>query len=331
MNERREQLLKEIVETYIKLVKPVGSKALCKKFKCSSATIRNEMAILEDLGLIEKNHISSGRVPSEAGYKYYVEHLMKPKEMTGEDMLKLQTIFQNKDLVLSDAITKCMDIISEITNYTSVVLGKSSADNSLKQVSIIPLNDTSLVALVCTDKGIVENRQYQIPPESNIEEIVKVCELINKELVGTPINEVSKRLEFEIKPRISKKIKQYEYVYNIFLDAFNDFARNKETVHFSGKSNILKYPEYSNAEDIKRIVEKFEDESLVRKIESDNDEVKIYIGKENNFDSNATIVTSKYNYGGEEGTIAIVGPKRMEYAKVVGLLNYIHDNLNKKE
>ena len=331
MNERREQLLKEIVETYIKLVKPVGSKALCKKFKCSSATIRNEMAILEDLGLIEKNHISSGRVPSEAGYKYYVEHLMKPKEMTGEDMLKLQTIFQNKDLVLSDAITKCMEIISEITNYTSVVLGKSSADNSLKQVSIIPLNDTSLVALVCTDKGIVENRQYQIPPESNIEEIVKVCELINKELVGTPINEVSKRLEFEIKPRISKKIKQYEYVYNIFLDAFNDFARNKETVHFSGKSNILKYPEYSNAEDIKRIVEKFEDESLVRKIESDNDEVKIYIGKENNFDSNATIVTSKYNYGGEEGTIAIVGPKRMEYAKVVGLLNYIHDNLNKKE
>ena len=120
-------------------------------------------------------------------------------------------------------------------------------------------------------------------------------------------------------------------MYNIFLDAFNDFARNKETVHFSGKSNILKYPEYSNAEDIKRIVEKFEDESLVRKIESDNDEVKIYIGKENNFDSNATIVTSKYNYGGEEGTIAIVGPKRMEYAKVVGLLNYIHDNLNKKE
>ncbi len=331
MNERREQLLKEIVETYIKLVKPVGSKALCKKFKCSSATIRNEMAILEDLGLIEKNHISSGRVPSEAGYKYYVEHLMKPKEMTGEDMLKLQTIFQNKDLVLSDAITKCMDIISEITNYTSVVLGKSSADNSLKQVSIIPLNDTSLVALVCTDKGIVENRQYQIPSESNIEEIVKVCELINKELVGTPINEVSRRLEFEIKPRISKKIKQYEYVYNIFLDAFNDFARNKETVHFSGKSNILKYPEYSNAEDIKRIVEKFEDESLVRKIESDNDEVKIYIGKDNNFDSNATIVTSKYNYGGEEGTIAIVGPKRMEYDKVVGLLNYIHDNLNKKE
>ena len=79
MNERREQLLKEIVETYIKLVKPIGSKALCKKFKCSSATIRNEMAVLEDLGLIEKNHISSGRVPSEAGYKYYVEHLMQPK------------------------------------------------------------------------------------------------------------------------------------------------------------------------------------------------------------------------------------------------------------
>ena len=331
MNERREQLLKEIVETYIKLVKPVGSKALCKKFKCSSATIRNEMAVLEDLGLIEKNHISSGRVPSEQGYKYYVEHLMRPKEMTGEDMLKLQTIFQNKDLVLSDAITRCMEIISEITNYTSVVLGKSSADNTLKQVSIIPLNETSIVALVCTDKGIVENRQYKLPTDTNVDEVVKVCEIINKELVGTPINEVSKRLEFEVKPKIAKKIKQYEYVYHIFLDAFNDFTNGHETVHFSGKSNLLKYPEYNNTEDIKRIVEKFEDESLVRKIESDDDGVKIYIGNDNNFDSNVTIVTSKYNYGGEEGTIAIVGPKRMEYDKVVGLLSYIHDNLNKKE
>ena len=112
MSERQNELLKEIVESYINSVKPVGSKALCKKFKLSSATIRNEMAELERLGFLEKNHVSSGRIPSEAGYKYYVDHLMKPRELNGEEMLKLQTIFQNQQLQVSDAIARCMEIIS---------------------------------------------------------------------------------------------------------------------------------------------------------------------------------------------------------------------------
>src|SRR5574344_2762340 len=110
MNERQKELLKAIVEEYIKDAKPIGSNSLCKRFKCSSATIRNEMGILESLGYIEKNHISSGRVPSELGYKYYVTYLMKPKELNGEEMLKLQTIFSNQNLEISDAITKCVDI-----------------------------------------------------------------------------------------------------------------------------------------------------------------------------------------------------------------------------
>ena len=124
MDARRNSILKEIVETFIKTAKPVGSKALCDKFNLSSATIRNEMAVLEELGYIEKNHVSSGRVPSEAGYRYYVEHLMEAEKITGSDMLKLQKIFASGDLELSDAINKCMEIISDLTNYTSVVLGE---------------------------------------------------------------------------------------------------------------------------------------------------------------------------------------------------------------
>ena len=118
MDTRREAILKEIVECYIREVRPVGSKALCEKFNCSSATIRNEMAVLEELGYIEKNHISSGRVPSEKGYRYYTDNLMKPKELTGEDVLKLQTIINNRELGINDAILRCVEIISEITDYT---------------------------------------------------------------------------------------------------------------------------------------------------------------------------------------------------------------------
>ena len=333
MGDRQQALLKEIVETYIKNVRPVGSKGLCKKFKLSSATIRNEMAALENLGYLEKNHVSSGRIPSEKGYRFYVENLMKPKELNGEEILKLQTIFHNQELVVSDAISKCMEIISDITNYTSVVLGKNSKENTLQQVTIVPVENDQVVALVCTNKGIVENKKFKIPNSIFIEELIKTSEIINKMLVGTPIDEVSSRLEYEIKPVISKKIKQYEKVYEIFYDAFNDFTKNNANVFFSGKSNILKQPEYSDVNEIKRIISKFDDESLVRKIEENGDGVKVYIGDETEFDPNVTVIKSHYNINGEEGTIAIVGPKRMEYDKVVGLLNYLNkelDELNEK-
>ena len=330
MDERKKNLLREIVESYIKNVKPVGSQALCKKFKLSSATIRNEMAALEKLGYLEKNHVSSGRIPSEAGYKYYVDHLMKPRELNGEEMLQLQTIFHNQQLQVSDAVAKCMEIIADLTNYTSVVLGKSSSENTLQQVNLVPLDNNQVIALVCTNKGIVENKKFNVPDNIFMDELVKTCELINKMLVGTPIDEVSKRLEFDIKPIISKTIKQYEAVYEIFYDAFNDFSKHSSNIFFSGKNNILKQPEYNNIDEIKRIVNKFEDESLVRKIEETGDGINVYIGDESQFDPNVTVIKTKYNLNGEEGTIAIVGPKRMEYDRVIGLLEYLSNELNKK-
>lgn len=331
MDERQKDLLKEIVETYIKTIKPVGSKGLCDKFNLSSATIRNEMAFLEQLGYLEKNHVSSGRIPSEKGYKYYVENLMKPKELNGEEMLKLQTIFHNQELQISDTIQECMQIISEITNYTSVVLGKSSKENTLRQVSIVPLDHNQVIALVCTDKGVVENKTFKIPANIYIDELVKTSEIINKMLIGTPIDEVSERLELEIKPIISKRIKQYEAVYEIFYDAFNDFTKNTTNVFFSGKSNMLKQPEYDNVEEVKNIISKFEDDKLIKNIESKSDGINVYIGNETEFDSNVTVVKTHYNLNGEEGTIAIVGPKRMEYDKVFGLLEYINKELEKRK
>ena len=329
MDDRKKELLKEIVENYVKTVKPVGSNSLCKKLKCSSATIRNEMAMLESMGYIEKNHISSGRIPSEKGYKYYVENLMKPKDLTGEDMLKLQTIFSNKELKVNDAVAKCMEIISDLTNYTSVVLGKSSSDNLLRQINIIALDEQKIVAVVCTDKGVVENKQFILDKNTNVEEIVKTGEMINKMLVGTPIDRVSEKLEFEIKPIIAKKIKDYETVYNIFYDAFNDFLHHNTNIHVSGRVNLLKEPEYDDATSIKRIASKLEDESFREMVNSidGNEDLKIYIGEESNFDDNVTVIKRKYKSGGEEGTIAIIGPKRMEYERVVSLLNYMVDKI----
>lgn len=332
MDERQKDILKEIVEGYIKEAKPIGSRHLCEKFNCSSATIRNEMAFLEKLGYIEKNHISSGRIPSEFGYKYYVENLMKPKELTGEDMLKLQTLFTNQDLLVSDAIKACLEIISDITNYTSISLGKESNENTLKQISIIPLDEEKIVALVCTDKGIIKNKQFTISSEINLKEIVKTSEIINKMLIGTPIGLISERLEYEIKPIISQQMKQYEAVYGIFYEAFNDFLNTRENVHIVGKTKMLNQPEYNDTDEIRRLIAKLEDDSSIRKIEKDakDKSISIYIGSENEFDDNVTVIKTNYSIGGEEGTIAIIGPKRMEYDKVVGVLNILNKWLEEK-
>lgn len=327
---RQKDLLKEIIEEHIKTARPVGSKSLCKKFKCSSATIRNDMATLEELGYLEKTHISSGRVPSESGYRYYVDNLMEPKKISGEDMLKLQTIFNNQELELSDVISKSLEIISDITNYTSVVLGKESKDNKLSKVEVIPLNEKQLVAIVITDKGHVENKNLILEKNIPLNEISKTTELLNKMLIGTPIDEVPSKLEFEIKPIIRNYIENYEVVYNAFYNALSNFTSERD-VRFKGKTNILKQPEFNTVDDVKNIISKFESKDIVSKIEETNDEVKIYIGSESEFDDNVTVIKTKYKANnGTEGTIAIIGPKRMEYERVVNMLEYLKEHIENK-
>ncbi len=329
ITERQKSILKFIVEEYVKTVKPVSSNEICKSLNCSSATIRNEMVILEELGYLEKNHFASGRQPSEAGYKYYVENLMTPKDITGEDMLKLQTIFHNQSLVLTDAIQKSLELVAEITNYTSVVLGKSSSENKLKKVEVISLDDDKILTMLITDKGYVEYKNLYLP-DADIEEVIKTVNLINKMIAGTPINEISEKLEYDVKPIISQYVKQHEVLYNAFYDAFASFTNKASDVHFAGKNNFLKQPEFNNIEKVKEMLAKFDDVDTISEMEEQNNGINIYIGKDSELSDDVSVIKTKYNYNGEEGTIAIIGPKRMEYERVVNLLNYIKENIEEK-
>lgn len=328
LNQRQSELLKLIVEDYIKTARPVSSNSLCEIMNCSSATVRNEMSVLEQNELIEKTHISSGRIPSEKGYRYYVDRIMKPKEITGDDMLKLQTLFYNNSLMLDDTIIRSMEIISEITNYTAIVLGPESNENKVSKVEVFPLSDKRLVALVVTDKGHVEHRNIVIEGHVTSEEIKRTVELINKLIIGTPINEVSSKLEFEVKPVIAKYVKQHEVLYNAFYNAFSDFS-NSPNVVMKGASHILMQPEFNDIDKIRDIVNKFDDNEIVSSIKEEDNGINIYIGSENEFDDNVTIIKTKYEINGNEGTIALIGPKRMEYDRVISLLDYIKKNIER--
>ena len=236
LTDRQNKTLKIIIEKYIKEPVPVGSKSISKQLKCSSATVRNDMMALENMGLLEKTHTSSGRIPSEKGYRYYVDNLMELKKMNAEDMLKLQIVFKNQQLALSDVITKSLQVISDMMNYTTVVLGSTSHENLLKQVEVVPIDEESMIVIVVTDKGHVEHKNIKLE-EVSVEEVKKTISLINNLVSGTPIDEVVNKLEFEIKPIIGNYVKQHEQLYNVFYNVFNDFT-NQE-VNVVGRNKML--------------------------------------------------------------------------------------------
>lgn len=238
---------------------------------------------------------------------------------------------------MSDAVQKCMEIISDITHYTSVVIGPSVDDSKLKQISIIPLDsdddsddgDRRVVAVLVTNKGVVENKQVNISRNIDMRELIKTSELINKSLVGTPLSKVSERLELEIKPRIKEVIERYDEVCNFFSSAFHDFTIDNSDVVFGGKTNILDYKEYNEPDKIKEMIAKLENVDLVKNIQTSDSDINVYIGEETEFDPDVTIIKTHYHVGNDEGTLAIIGPKRMEYDKVVTLLNFLKSYIEK--
>ena len=330
LTKRQENILKLIVEHYVKLAKPISSNSICKKLKCSSATVRNEMSDLEEAGLLEKTHTSSGRVPSEAGYRYYVDHLMELKKMNAEDMLKLQIIFRNQQLPLADCISKSLQVISDMTNYATISLGTRSHDNRVKKIEVVPMNENSMIVIVVTDKGHVEHKEIKLNHVS-LDEIQKTVSLINSLIVGTPIDEVSQKLEYEVKPIIGKYVAQHEQLYNAFYTVFSDFAT--DDVNIVGRTKFLNQPEFSNVDKIKNIYEKLDDKETLREIQEDEDRnIKVYIGSESNIDEDVTVIKTTFkNNNNEESTLAIVGPKRMDYERVVSMLEFLKENIEKSD
>lgn len=309
---------------------PVGSKFVAEILNLSSATIRNEMASLEKQGLLEKEHTSSGRIPSDAGYRYYINNLMNPKNISGEDMLKLQNVFYNKSLELNDCIDKSIELVMELTNCVTLKLGKASAGNLLREIRILPLDDKRLVIIMVTDQGFIESKNI-ILENYNLKDIEKTIDIINKMIAGTPLDQVLLKLEKEVKAVIKDVITDYQDFYLVIYKAFENFTKAYKNVR--GIKNFLKIPEFKNdPEKISHIIDKLDsiDEDNLKISGKSNQDVEIYIGKENDIDDDITIVRSFYNTPLEKGYIDVIGPKRMDYERILTLINYINENIEKR-
>lgn len=329
---RHDYILKCIVDYFIKTATPVGSSTLIEKYDLpySSATIRNEMAILEAQGLIEKTHTSSGRIPSSKGYKYYVDNL-RTNDIDDELKSRLSVILDKKAKSVEDVIKDSCEMISHMTNLASIVLGPNADEEHLLSVQAIPLSENSATAVFITDKGYVENKTFILNSAVNINDIQECVTMMNKRLVGTPISELIEKME-SMKPVLESYVKSNDAIYKAFIEAFVKFA--SERVSLFGTQNLLDQPEFSeDTEKLKQMIRFIESPSKVEKVARSDEDTQIQIGFEIDKDTeldDVALISKKIPFGsGGKGTIALVGPKRMNYDLVLNALDYLAEELEK--
>ena len=211
-------ILKCIVEEFVETAEPVGSKTLMTKYQLpySSATIRNEMSFLEEHGYLEKTHTSSGRVPSTKGYRFYVDTLMQPS-VDDEVKNQVSTLLGNRHRSLNEIIKESCQILSQLTHLTTVALGPNAIYEHLQNITLVPLSEHTVTAIIVTDKGHVENRNFNIKNNAYMEDLTSCVNVMNELLDGTPINQVAFRLERDVKTNLSARIKEHEVLFNSFL------------------------------------------------------------------------------------------------------------------
>ncbi len=325
LTERQTKVFKTIVEEFTRTAEPVGSHTLMNllDISVSSATLRNEMAALEEMGLLEKTHTSSGRVPSTMGYRYYVDHLMV-KHIEPKMMNALQSIFDQRNSSMEEVVRQSCDVLSQMTNLTSVALGPDARYQSLQHIALIPLNERSAVAIFVTDHGHTENKTFQFADTVSMNDLTTCCDLLNENLIGVPLNQVVDQM-IKIQPLMAAKVQRHEMLFEAFVNAFVKFASDQ--VYCSGQSNMLYQPEFADIEKLKKMMKLLEDSSLWRQIASDTNNTMMRIGEDNThlmITDDVSVVASKFKvHGGEEGQLMIVGPTRMPYNEVVALMEYI--------
>jgi heat-inducible transcriptional repressor len=331
LTDRQLLILQVIVNDFIQYAQPVGSRSLAKKdeISFSPATIRNEMADLEELGFIEKTHTSSGRVPSEKGYRYYVDHLLSPQKLNKHDIMTIKSIFAERIYEMEKIVQKSARILSELTNYTSIVLGPAVRENKLRKIQIVPLNKETAIAIIVTDTGHVENKMFSLPESVDASEIEKLVNILNDRLEGVPLD----RLNDKIYKEVAVLLRQHIHNFDQLLYSFSNSLKlpNNDKLFFGGKTNILSQPEFNDIEKVRNLLNLIEQEDgfyeIIRRTQTG---IHVKIGRENNNSiiEDCSLITASYSIGQEQlGTIAILGPTRMEYSRVISLMKVLATDL----
>jgi len=334
MDERKTKILQAIIRNYLETGEPVGSRTISKytDLNLSSATIRNEMADLEEMGYIVQPHTSAGRIPSDKGYRFYVDTMMEAKE---REVSELKEALLERQDRLEDMLRSVVKFLAKDTQYATMITAPTTHLNKLKFIQLSKVDSKHILAVVVIEGNVIRNRMIEVMEDEITDEILlKLNILLNTQLNGLAIEEINLSMVAKMKQQAGI----HSGVIGEVVDAvIETLVEEKDLeVYTSGANNIFKYPELADNNNAVKLITAFEEKELIGNLINDNTSsentgIQVYIGGENQNQNmqDCSVVTATYDLGdGMKGTIGIVGPRRMDYDKVVGTLKTIKTKLD---
>ena len=337
LDERKVKILDAVIRNYLATGEPVGSRTISKytDLNLSSATIRNEMADLEELGYIVQPHTSAGRIPSDKGYRFYVDHLMQEKD---REVKEMKDFVIEKTQKMDEVLKKVAKMLANNTNYATIVSAPTYSGNKVKFMQLSNVDEKHILAVIVMNSNMVKNQMIDVEEPLDNETLLKLNILLNTALNGLSLQEINLGTISKLKEQAGVHSEIVSHV----LDALGQTLSENEDlqIYTSGATNILKYPELSDSESAAGLLSTFEekDELLNLVTESLSDDqnengngIQVYIGNESPIQTmkDCSVVTATYDLGeGVKGTIGIVGPKRMDYEKVMDNLKTLKSQLD---
>ncbi len=341
LDDRKRRILRAIIDDYIDTAEPIGSRTIARKHELglSSATIRNEMADLEEMGYLEQPHTSAGRIPSDKGYRLYVDRLLEVGQLNLEDIEVIRRALDVKINELSQLIRQASIIMSRITKYTSMAITPQMNNSTLKAVQVVPIESGKALVVVVTNAGVAKNTLIKIPDQVAPDFIIKLSNIVNEKLTGLTIEQINLPVIRDIENEIGLSKEVVLPILNGIADCI-DQIDNAE-VYLDGTTNIFNYPEFRDimkAKDFLDILDEKENVSRLLKGSAKQGEnsgsgVNIQIGSENLLREiqDCTLITTTYSVGNVViGSIGVIGPTRMEYGRVISSMNYIKQKMGEE-
>lgn len=331
MDERKLRILQAIIDDYILTGVPVGSRTISRKYDMglSSATIRNEMSDLEELGFLDQPHVSAGRIPSAKAYRLYVDTLLQTGRIPNDDAETIQTHFSGRVHQMEDVIDHAAQVISSLTHYTAVVLSPKGAQPRLKTVQLVPVSAETALVVIVTDMGVIRDSVIRIGSQMDSDTLYTISRTLTKELQGLTLQDACQKIP-GIMNRLNGNDEMLAELYGYLSSGQQNMRRSHMAV--GGTSNMLDYPEYSDVDKARSFLSLIETRDKLADIIRGNGEMSftVRIGPETGVPeiADCSIVTATYSgKGGQQGTIGVIGPTRMRYSQVLSILNMMGHQL----
>lgn len=334
MDERKQKILQALILDYIATGDPVGSRTIARKYKLgvSSATIRNEMADLEEMGLIEQPHTSAGRIPSQSGYRYYVDCLMEKEPLPSSVKSYIQGALADRIRESESLIQMSSKLLSQLTNYTALVMTPSFGSNALRHIQFLPVEGNKIVLVIVLDNGHVEHRTMDVPGSLRGEDFQYISRILNEHLRGLSMEQWKSGVLQAIYYELDYQKRLLHQVIELVENALSVEYENK--VYLGGALNILNQPEFKDVEKVRVLLELLEEEKVLKEVLNTGQEsgVSVKIGTENVHEGmkECSLITATYELDGRViGTLGVLGPTRMEYSKAVSIVEFLTAALTK--